>query len=642
MGSLSDAQALIPVQTSVTGTSTLVTNLTPGTTYFFKVKAVNATGISAPTNEASATPVNPSPPTGVTASAGVARVALSWTASQDAMSYNVFMGTASGAQSSVPVATGLAGTSVTITSLTPNVNYFFTVRSIAYSAASNASSEVSATPTTAPPPANLSAAAGVGSAALTWTASSTATSYNVYMGTSSAGQSPTPIQSGLTGTGTTISGLDPSTRYYFVVRSVVSGVAGSASNEAAVTPLPTPVPQNLTAVAGFGQIGLGWTAAATATSYNVYSGGCPLGQPANATLSGVTGVSATIPNLTPGVQYCFTVRAVGPAGMSAPAAEVSATPQRYPGPANLVATPGVGQVALAWAASPSATAYDVYMGSSAGQQGTSPVQTVSGTTATVTGLSSPNTYYFVVVAQTPIGASLRSAEVSARPLVPPGPTNLVANPDRGQVSLTWSAAANAQSYSVFMGATSGGQSATPVQTGITGLSTIVAGLTSNNNYFFFVRAETASGPSQNSNEVSARPLAPVGPTGLAATPGQNQVALTWNPVAAATSYSVYVGTSSGGQSTTPTLTNLLGTSGTVTGLTNGSNYFFVVRAETSGGLSAPSNEVSATPVAPPSPPPSSNSGGGGGGGAFDLLTLLALTLAGIVGAFVRTSPRRDP
>jgi len=89
---------------------------------------------------------------------------------------------------------------------------------------------------------------------------------------------------------------------------------------------------------------------------------------------------------------------------------------------------------------------------------------------------------------------------------------------------------------------------------------------------------------------------PPPPTGLAATAGNGTVGLTWTASAGATSYSIYRGTSSGGEGTTAVGT-ATSNSFTDTGLTNGTTYFYKVAASNSAGLSAQSSEVQATPTA---------------------------------------------
>jgi len=95
---------------------------------------------------------------------------------------------------------------------------------------------------------------------------------------------------------------------------------------------------------------------------------------------------------------------------------------------------------------------------------------------------------------------------------------------------------------------------------------------------------------------------PPPPTGLAATPGNGQVTLSWGASSGASSYNVKRATTSGGPYTT-IATGVTSTSYTNTGLTNGTTYFYVVSAVNSFGESANSTQVSATPQGVQTPPP---------------------------------------
>ncbi len=94
---------------------------------------------------------------------------------------------------------------------------------------------------------------------------------------------------------------------------------------------------------------------------------------------------------------------------------------------------------------------------------------------------------------------------------------------------------------------------------------------------------------------SSTPTVPAAPTGLNATAGNAQVALSWTGSAGAASYSVYRSTTSGSE--TLLVSGLTATSYTNTGLTNGTTYYYKVTAVNSAGESAKSSEVSAKPVA---------------------------------------------
>ena len=88
---------------------------------------------------------------------------------------------------------------------------------------------------------------------------------------------------------------------------------------------------------------------------------------------------------------------------------------------------------------------------------------------------------------------------------------------------------------------------------------------------------------------------PPTPTGLVATGGSASVALTWTASAGATSYSIYRGTTPGGEGTTPVGTATTN-SFTDSGLTNGTTYYYTITASNSAGTSAHSSEVHATPT----------------------------------------------
>ncbi|MDP3784692.1 MAG: dockerin type I domain-containing protein [bacterium] len=106
---------------------------------------------------------------------------------------------------------------------------------------------------------------------------------------------------------------------------------------------------------------------------------------------------------------------------------------------------------------------------------------------------------------------------------------------------------------------------------------------------------------------------------VTATAGAGQVSLSWTASAGVlgwtvSGYNVGQSTTSGGPySYSVSLGNV--TSSTRTGLSNGTTYYFVVRAEDAFVNSvATSSEVSATPAAAATPAPSGGGGGGGGGG----------------------------
>ena len=177
--------------------------------------------------------------------------------------------------------------------------------------------------------------------------------------------------------------------------------------------------------------------------------------------------------------------------------------------------------------------------------------------------------------------------------LPTAPTGLTATGGDGQVTLSWSAVSGATSYSVKQSVTSGGPYTTIATP--SGTSQLVTGLTNGTTYYFVVSASNAAGESANSVQASGTPQQslPAAPSGLTATAGDAQVALSWSAVSGASGYVVKQSAFSGGPYTT--IATPTGTSHTVTGLTNGTIYYFVVSATNAAGEGAASSEVSATP-----------------------------------------------
>ncbi len=500
-------------------------------------------------------------------------------------------------------------------------------------------------------PAGLAAVPGNGQVTLSWAApasdgGSPVSGYNVYQGTSPGKETGTPVNgSPVTATSYPVTGLTNGITYYFTVVAVNAAGPGPPSNEASAVPVTVPgAPAGLAAVPGNGQVTLSWAAPASdggspVSGYNVYQGTSPgkeTGTPVNG--SPVTATSYPVTGLTNGITYYFTVVAVNAAGPGPPSNEASAVPVTVPGaPAGLAAVPGNGQVALSWAAPASdggspVTGYDLYVGTTADFNGRAPLATVAGTAVLVTGLVNGTTYYFKVTAVNQAGEG-PGAEASAVPVTVPGaPAGLAAVPGNGQVTLSWAAPASdggspVTGYDLYVGTTADVNGGAPLAK-VAGTAVLVTGLVNGTTYYFKVTAVNQAGEGPGA-EASAVPVTvPGAPAGLAAVPGNGQVTLSWAAPASdggspVTGYIIYQGTSPGGETGTPVNGSpVTVTSYPVTGLTNGTTYYFTVVAVNAAGLSPPSDEASATlpPIVPSSGPTSGGpSGGGPSGGGPDRL-----------------------
>lgn len=182
-------------------------------------------------------------------------------------------------------------------------------------------------------------------------------------------------------------------------------------------------------------------------------------------------------------------------------------------------------------------------------------------------------------------------------LVPPpttAPAGLVAVAGNAKVTLTWTAVADAYGYRVYR-ATNGVWNATPVAS-TTSTTLTNYNLVNGTVYTFAVAGYTSGGTGPQSLAVSAMPIAP--PTGVTATFGDTRITLNWIPSAGATSYTVYRKVS-GELAYSELATGLVGPPFIDTGLTNGTRYYYQLRAFGGGSQSSLSASVSAVPLPPP-------------------------------------------
>ncbi len=562
-------------------TSYTDTTVTNGTTYYYKVAAVDVAGTSGMSNEASAAPAAgpPAAPTGLNATAGNAQVALSWTASSGAASYNVYRGTTSGGEAATAIATAITTTTYTNTGLTNGTAYYFEVAAVNSNGTSGMSNETSATPTSGAPaaPTNLSATAGNAQISLSWTAGSGATSYNIYRGTVSGGESATAIATGITTVSYTNTGLTNGTTYYYKVAALNATGTSGMSNEAGATPSAT----SSSMVLG---INCGGSATGSWVADEDFAGG-------TADVVANTINTATVTNPAPVAVYQSNRYGTCTYTIGGLTASTSYTVRLHFCETYWDAA-GDREFNVSINSTQVLTNFDIW--NTAGGENIANIQQFSAT-------SNASGQIVVGFTTTVDNAQVNGIEIdsSSGGSVPSAPTGLTAAAGNAQVALSWTASSGATSYNVYRGTASGGESATAIATGITTTSYTNTGLTNGTAYYYKVAALNSYGTSAQSTEVSSTPASgvPAAPTGLTATAGNAQVSLSWTASSGATSYNVYRGTASGGESATAIATGITTASYTNTGLTNGTAYYYKVAALNSSGTSAQSSEVSATPTA---------------------------------------------
>jgi fibronectin type 3 domain-containing protein len=248
--------------------------------YYYQVTAVDSAGEGPRSNEASATPIGD--PTGVLATADLheARITVSWSAS-GASSYLVNRSTSATGpfDRSIPV----SGTTYVDANVTGGVRYYYRVSSCVpilggEHCTGGTTYQVSALCAPVPDSPSTIDSAGRNSIELLWVPTSGATSYNVYRGSQSGGEtlyaSNVPAAPGPNGYNPIFNDTSTPTCtpfYYQLTANYPNGVESARSAEAqgmSMPPLPG-TPTNLTATPGIGQIALSWSAVPGAASYQI-------------------------------------------------------------------------------------------------------------------------------------------------------------------------------------------------------------------------------------------------------------------------------------------------------------------------------------------------------------------------------------
>ena len=633
---------------SETGLTYSAIGLTNGTTYAFRVAAVNAAGTGPSISPVAATPfLPPVAPTGVTATAGDSSVALSWTAPSNVaaiaiVGYKIERSVNSGSTWTVAVANTASNlTNYTVNGLTNGTTYQFRVSGIISSGAGAASTAVTVLPYGAPTaPTGVTVTAGDSLLDISWTApgsnnGNAITGYTVEI--SSDGGATFTVAATVTTTSTQITGLTNGNGY--VVRVIATNAAGNglASSTVSGTPFTSPAsPTSLAAIGGTNEVTLSWvaptsTGGSTLIGYRIErssNGGASW-----TTVVGNTGTNATaftVGNLNAGVLYSFRVAAVTAGGAGSFSTVATASPVGLPtAPTAITATAGASSVTVAWQAPTSnggntVTAYVVERSADGGVTWTTLTSSVTALTYTATGLTNGTTYAFRVSAVSSSGAGISSSPASAIPYGAPGQAlSLTALSSISQVVLIWSAptsdgGAPINGYFIETSTDSGTTWTTLVaNTGSPSTVYVASGLTNGTTYKFRVSAVNAFGSGTASSVATSVPSGlATAPRSVVATAGNGSVGLSWTAPSSAgggtiTGYRIDQSADGGATWTVAAAdTATTSTSYSVTGLTNGTNYAYRIFAINGNGPGTGSAITSAVPFATPGQPASVTATGG--------------------------------
>ena len=493
-----------------TQTSTGYTNsayLTSGSTYYYKVRALDANGTAGPWSDVVAVTcrLGLTAPSVTGGNDAQGRPTLKWDKVAGAAKYEVYR--ARSLNGDYIKYSTVTGTSYTNTSYIENGNtYYYKVRALDANGTAGAwSSIVSVTyKQTLPAPTVTGGNDSQGRPTLTWKAVTGAAKYEVYRARSRSGEYIK--YSTVTGTSyTNTSYIENGNTYYYKVRALKSdGTAGAWSSIVSVTYKQT---LSAPAVTGGndaqGRPTLKWKAVSGAAKYEVYRARSKDGDYIK--YSTVTGTSYTNTGyIENGNTYYYKVRALDADGTAGAWSSIVSVTYRAASTGTLSAptvtggNDSQGRPTLKWNAVTGAAKYEVYRARSRSGEYIK-YSTVTGTSYTNTSyIENGNTYYYKVRALDASGTAGAWSSIvavtyrAASTGTLSAPTVTGGNDSQGRPTLKWNAVTGAAKYEVYRARSKDGdyiKYSTVTGTSYTNTSYIENG----NTYYYKVRALKSDG-----------------------------------------------------------------------------------------------------------------------------------------------------
>jgi hypothetical protein len=429
---------------------------------------------------------------------------------------------ASGNLVSSPEWINVPGKKITVTGLTANTQYNFTVKAKNDEGIETAATQKAGTTLVLPPKINIEKKWKT-YITLTWNAVSGAISYEI--------EADGNVLSNGMATTYTQSGLQAETSHTYRLRVINAGGTGPWSDVVQATTLPNPpeTPVITETYTTQSAITINWDQVDKATGYEIEADGKTIN----------TGINTTYTDegLNPDTMHKYRIRAVNDGGNSDWSAykEISTLPNPPEIPENLAGKPTMKNIILSWEVPERAEGYELEVDSRIIQ--------VETNTYIHEGLSTKTSHKYRIRAYNKGGKSQwsESVTVTTWPDIPSVPKNIMATAEQNSISLTWYSSPYAGSYDI--------QIDEKTTVNIKGMSYTNESLTPGTKHLYKIRAVNISGNGEWSSpiEISTLPQEESSSTtgaaiiaNLAAVVTNKTVTLAWQAVEANAQYDIEV------------------------------------------------------------------------------------------------------
>ncbi|MES2141166.1 MAG: fibronectin type III domain-containing protein [Bacteroidota bacterium] len=611
-----------------------ITGLISNTTYYYRVRAGNGCDTSSYSNTITVTTTAPIAPTATAASnLTCTSMNANWGTVPSATAYYLQVSTSA----SFGAGTFVAGfnnvnvnnvTTKNVTGLTINTTYYYRVRAGNGCDTSSFSNTILVT-TTAPIAPNALAASNLTCVSLNanWGAVAGTTAYFLDVSTSAAFGAGTFVAGfnnlNVGGAVTkNVTGLTPSTTYYYRVRA--SNGCATSSNSNTISIISTaPIAPAAIAATNFTctSMNANWGTVPSATAYYLqvstsasFLPGTFVAGFSNLNVNNV--ITKNVTGLTSNTSYYYRVRAGNGCDTSSFSNTIAVITTAPNAPGALAASNFTCTSMNAnWAAAPAATAYYLEVSTTATFStflpGFNNVNVGTALTKNITGLLANTTYFYRVRAGNGCDTSSYSNTVAVSTSAPLAPVAVAANNFTcTSMNANWGAVAGATVYFLEV------STSPSFGTFIAGFNNLnvnnvttknITGLTVNTTYYYRVRAGNGCDTSLYSNTISVATSAPLAPTAVAASNFTcTSLNVNWSASAGAIAYFLDVSTDPAfGVGTFVGTYNNLNVNNTttynITGLTVNVTYYYRVRASNGCSTGLNSNTITTSTTAPIAP-----------------------------------------